>query len=153
MMLSYFFWRENGDVIFVDEPGFFFNHFGRVVLFEILTGEPKEDVLLTVFALKELTEDGPTHGASHQTVERVAPAPDLLYARPTFFFYYQKCSDDKWASPFIIALGNTYVTSGSLLHESLLVKSLDLLCSSSWFLEDILRFKKKYKFRGTIYFL
>ena len=88
MMLSYFFWRENGDVIFVDEPGFFFNHFGRVVLFEILTGEPKEDVLLTVFALKELTEDGPTHGASHQTVERVAPAPDLFYARPAYFFIF-----------------------------------------------------------------
>lgn len=85
---AYFFWRENGDVIFVDEPGFFFHHFGRVVLFEILTGEPKEDVLLTVFALKELTEDGPTHGASHQTVERVAPAPDLLYARPAFIIFF-----------------------------------------------------------------
>lgn len=44
----------------------------------------------------------------------------------------------------------THVTSGSLLHESRLVRSLDLLNSSSWFLDDKLHIKKKQEIREKI---
>jgi hypothetical protein len=40
----------------------------------------------------------------------------------------------KWV--FHDEMYGTYVTSGSLLQESRLVMSLDLLISSSWFLDD-----------------
>ena len=79
--VAHLFWRQDGDVVLVDNPGLLLDHFGVVVLLEVFAGQPEEDVLLAVLALEKLTKDDPTHRTLHQSVERIAPATDLFHAR------------------------------------------------------------------------
>jgi len=83
---AHLFGRQNGDVVFEDEPGLLFDDFGVGIFLEVFAGQPEEDVLLTVLALEELAEDDATHRTFHQSIERVAPATDFLQTRRDFSF-------------------------------------------------------------------
>ena len=85
------FGRQNGDVVFEDEPGLLFDDFGVGIFLEVFAGQPEEDILLTVLALEELAEDDATHRTFHQSIERVAPATDFLQTRPNFLNNVKEC--------------------------------------------------------------
>lgn len=54
---TYFFWRQDRDVVLVDDPGLLFDSLRTALFLQVLAGQPEEDVLLRVFAAEEVAED------------------------------------------------------------------------------------------------
>lgn len=67
--VSHLFWRENGDVVLVDEPGLLLNHTFIGLFAELLTREPEQHVLLAELGAKKLPERVPPSWTAHQLVK------------------------------------------------------------------------------------
>ena len=78
----YLSWWQYWDKVFVDDPGFFLDLVGTPLLFEVFTGQPKQDVFFAVLAAQEGTKNFATlckrRGQDNQ--ERWKVYSPLLYS-------------------------------------------------------------------------
>lgn len=78
IMVPHLFWRQNGDVVLVDEPGLLLNHTFIGLLAELLACEPEQHVFFAELSAKKLPERVPPCWTAHQLVKRLPPHAYLL---------------------------------------------------------------------------
>lgn len=70
------------NVVLVDEARLLLDRLRVGLLLQLLAGQPEEDVLFAVLATEKVSEYFATARTSHQSVETLSPAPDLIQGGP-----------------------------------------------------------------------
>lgn len=70
------------NVVLVDEARLLLDRLRVGLLLQLLAGQPEEDVLFAVLAPEKVSEYFATARTSHQSVETLSPAPDLIQGGP-----------------------------------------------------------------------
>lgn len=76
--MRYLFWRKNGDVVLIDDPGFLVDGRGVGLLLQLFTGDPEQQVLLAVLRAQEFLENVPAFHGTHHLLEAACPGDHLL---------------------------------------------------------------------------
>lgn len=74
----YLFWRKNGDVVLVDDPGFLLDGRGVGLLLEVLAGYPEQQVLFAVFRAQEFPENVTAFHGPHHLLKAACPGDHLI---------------------------------------------------------------------------